>query len=150
MIEIRNATKDDLEFMRVIRNADRGKFLDPRFITRKQQAEWWANRSPDTEWFIILYHGKRAGMYGVKTHCREDIAPLLVGTNLTDDFIYEPLSVIVQRSFRGKGIMSAVYSLMFSNPNRQWIGQVVYGNDRIMHVDTKAGFKPVKIILERT
>ena len=84
IITLRPIEKQDLEWARQLRNANKTYFFDSREITRTAHAQWFASRTEP--FFVIEYNGVPAG------HCTEKFEG------------YEIQNVLIDEVYRRKGL----------------------------------------------
>lgn len=130
-LELRPITVDDIEFARVIRNANRDSFIDSRVVSSEQQQKWWAalQGKANVDFRIIWLGGVRVGTISVTTH---------------SDGSREIGNGAVLEGYRGKGIATAAES-MLADPSVFCWGTYFADNPAAAVVMNRAGFEPIPI-----
>lgn len=130
-LELRPITRNDLEFARQIRNANRQSFVDNREISPEQQLEWFeslANRAC-VDFRIVWFDGVRVGTMSVTIH-PDGSREIGNGTLLTE--------------YRGRGIGTAAEAYFVDPTVRCW-GTYLEDNLIAATVMLRAGFIPIPI-----
>jgi RimJ/RimL family protein N-acetyltransferase len=130
-IELRPITADDIEFARVLRNANRDSFIDNREVSPEQQAVWFAalQHKPHVDFRIIWLDGVRVGTMSVTTH---------------PDGSREIGNGTVHDDYRGRGIATAAESAL-ADPNVRCWGTYFPDNPAAAIVMQRSGFTPIPI-----
>lgn len=130
-LELRPITADDIEFARMMRNANRDSFIDNREVSAEQQAEWFAalQNKPHVDFRIIWLDGVRVGTMSATTH---------------PDGSREIGNGTVHDDYRGRGIATATESAL-ADPNVRCWGTYFADNPAAAVVMKRSGFEPIPI-----
>lgn len=121
-IVLRSISKDDLEWMRRLRNRNKEFFFDSRFISRKQQQEWY--KSLAYPFFIIEYDKKKAGTIALKKSFGQ----------------IELHNILIDEKYRRKGILRQTINILERKYGKPLYVDVVINNKVGINVYKKLGF----------
>src|SRR5690349_18055177 len=93
-VTLRSLEKDDLSWVRELRNKNREYFFDNNLVTKEQQEKWF--KALDYPFYIIEYNGNPAGTIGIKKN----------------NTYIEIHNVLIDEIYRGKGILKEVMRLL--------------------------------------
>jgi len=133
-IEIRRLTQDDLEFVRMLRNANRQWFLHCEPITPEAHRRWYREIQADEQvtFYLLWIDNRRAGTFSLID--RGDV--VVVG------------NLLLARPYRGTGLMTAALRQMIE-PNRTYLAEIKPDNDRSLAVFARLGFRPSHVVMTR-
>ena len=100
-ISLRLITKQDLEFVRQLRNANRRYFFDTKVVTKKSQQEWWS-RYLDSHGhlFYIICHNN----IPIGTIAESSLGTVQAGNVVHG--LFEVGNLMLNRDAQGKGYMT--------------------------------------------
>src|SRR5688572_1398420 len=130
-MRIRPLTRDDLETVRDLRNANRHAFFDDREISAEEQARWFERLSErPVKFYVIEKDGRVIGTISL-TETREG---------------REVGNLVLDPAYRGQGIMRHAVEQLCAEPGT-YFAEVKAGNDPSLRVFTATGFGPEVIRL---
>ena len=134
-VEIRRLTEDDLEFVRVLRNANRRWFLHSEPVSPEAHHRWFREIEADEQvtFYMLWIDGRRGGTFSLTD--RGDV--IAVG------------NLLLARVYRGTGLMTAALRQMIE-PNRTYLAEIKPDNDRSLSVFTRLGFRPSRVVMTRS
>jgi len=134
-IEIRSLTEDDLEFIRVLRNANRQWFLNSEPISSAAHRRWYRKIASDRNvvFYVLWIAGRRAGTFSLTN--RGDV--VVVG------------NLLLARPYQGTGLMTAALRQMIE-PNRTYRAEIKPDNGRSVSLFARLGFRPSQVVMTRS
>ena len=132
LIVLRSITKDDLEWLRKLRNKNKEHFFDNRPISKTQQERWY--RSLVYPFFIIEYNGESSGTIAVKKVLNQ----------------FEVHNVLIDEKYRKKGILKHAVTILEKKYGRPLYLDVLIKNTTAVNAYKKLGFYPVGYRMVKT
>ncbi|MCL4360157.1 GNAT family N-acetyltransferase [Patescibacteria group bacterium] len=130
-ITLRKLQRDDLPWLRNLRNGNRDYFFDTHRISQAQQETWY--RTLSYPFFVIEYDGRKAGTVGIKNAAQGN----------------EIHNVLIDGTYRRRGILRRVIDILCARYGLPIYAEVKPSNRDAIKAYGKLGFEPVAYRLER-
>ncbi len=131
IITLRPIEKQDLEWARQLRNANKTYFFDSREITRTAHAQWFASRTEP--FFVIEYNGVPAGTIALRK-IREG---------------YEIQNVLIDEVYRRKGVLKQVMKTIEQQCIPPYFVDVLATNKDAIQAYSRLGFSLFSLRLRK-
>ena len=128
-MRLRPLTRDDLEAVRRLRNANRHAFFDDREVSADDQARWFARLGDRPVKFFVI-----------------EAADRVIGTiSLTETMDGREIgNLVLDPAFRGQGIMRRAVEQLTTEPGT-YVAEVKAGNEASLGVFAATGFEATVI-----
>lgn len=130
-VTIRPITKGDLEWARMLRNANRELFFDSQIVSRTKHEQWFQALS--YPFFIIELEGKRIGTVAIsKVSSGHEIHNVLIG-----------------KDYRSQGVFKRVLAILVKRYGVPLFVDVKPENQKAIRAYMRLGFTPSSLRMQK-
>lgn len=130
-VSLRPIVEDDLEWARLLRNANRKLFFDSRVVSRSMQREWF--RGLSHPFFVVEYDRGRVGTVSVRQ---------VPGG-------HEIHNVLIENEYRRKGAFKEILAILEKTYGVPLFVNVKPDNQEAIRVYTRLGFTPTALRMQK-
>lgn len=123
-MRVRPLKETDLEAVRRLRNADRAAFFDSREISPEDQRRWFAELPASVSFYVLEEEGEVIGAVSLTDQGPDGI---------------EVGNVLLDRCYRGRGLMTAAIRDLCAGPAR-YFARILPGNTASQSLFGRVGF----------
>ncbi|MEO8678748.1 MAG: GNAT family N-acetyltransferase [Vicinamibacterales bacterium] len=129
--------REDLEFLRQLRNAERRWFFDRAEVTPEAQVIWFERMRLDqsNHWYLVRVDQAPAGCFSIK----ED-----------GDAGAEVRSILLSPAFRGRGVMTTAITAAMDQLGHhlRYFAEIIPENNESIKLFTRLGFTTRAVLME--
>ncbi len=137
MLTVTSLQRDDLEFLRSLRNLYREHFFNSAWISPAQQYSWFSLLTPDQKYYIIKDDGIPVGAFSIVPINRKLPVPWSPKPTLYIN------ALMVTPECRGKSFIQAVHQVL--DDEHSYVGYVKTDNEPSLRACLKMGFHDIGI-----